>query len=91
MDMKFLTCNIRSLYRAGTLIAISMKLFKYRLDLVGMQKVKWEGSSTIPARAYTFLYGKGNENHGLGTGFLYKGEPYQQLRGLGLLVIVCHT
>jgi hypothetical protein len=33
-------------------------------------QVRWEGGGTEPAGEYTFLYGKGNENHELGTGFL---------------------
>jgi hypothetical protein len=37
------------------------------------------------------LYGNRNENHELGTGFLCISESYQQLRGLSLLVIGCHT
>jgi hypothetical protein len=41
---------------------------KYKLDSVGVQ-VRWEGGGTEPAREYTCLYGKGNENHELGTGF----------------------
>jgi hypothetical protein len=39
---------------------------------------------------YIFLFGKGNENHELGTGFLCIRESYQQLGGLSLLVIGCH-
>jgi hypothetical protein len=38
-------------------------------------------------RRWHRTYGKVNENHELGTSFLYIRESYQQLRGLGLLVI----
>jgi hypothetical protein len=36
---------------------------------VGVYKVSWEGGDTEPTGKYTFFYGKGNENHELGTGF----------------------
>jgi hypothetical protein len=70
---------------------VSKGLSKYRLDLVGVQVVRWEGGGIEQAGEYTFFYGKRNDNHELGAGFLCTRESYQQLRGLNLLVIGCHT
>jgi hypothetical protein len=69
MDMRFGTWNIRSLYKVGTRMTVSRELPRCRLDLVGVQEVRREGSGTAPVREHTFFYGRGNENHELGTGF----------------------
>jgi hypothetical protein len=52
------------------MLEVSKELLKYTLDLVGVQEVGWEGGGTEPAGEYKFFYGKGNEDHELGTGFL---------------------
>jgi hypothetical protein len=36
---------------------------------VEVQEVRWDGSGTDAAGQYRFFYGKGNQNHELGTGF----------------------
>jgi hypothetical protein len=68
-DMRFGTWNVRSLYRAGYLKTVSRELARYKLDLVGVHEVRWEGDGTKPVGEYTFFYRKGNENHELRTGF----------------------
>ena len=41
-DMRFGTWNVRSLCRAGSLTAAARILVRYKLDLVGVQEVKWD-------------------------------------------------
>jgi hypothetical protein len=45
---------------------------------VGVQEVRWEKKALKGQRIIHF-YGKGNEDHQLGTGFSYIIESYQQL------------
>jgi hypothetical protein len=42
MDMRFGTCNVRSIYRAGLLRVVGEEISKYKLDLVGIQEVRWD-------------------------------------------------
>jgi hypothetical protein len=65
---------VRSLYRAGSLVTVAGEIARYKLDLVGVQEIRWDRGGTGPAGNYTFFYGKGNENHEFGI------ESYQQLR-----------
>jgi hypothetical protein len=67
--MRFVTWNVRSLYREGSQVSESKELSKYKLDLVRVQKIRWKCSGTKPAGELTFFYGKRNENLELGTGF----------------------
>jgi len=52
--MRFGTWNVRSLYRAG----ISRELGRYKVDLVGVQEVRWDKGGKVRAGDYNFFYGK---------------------------------
>jgi hypothetical protein len=55
--------------QAGPLKTVARELGKYKLDLVGVQEVRWEKEGTERAEDYTFFYVNRNEDHQLGTGF----------------------
>jgi hypothetical protein len=65
--MRFGIWNIRSLYMPGSLMTFAKGILKYKLDLVGVQEVRWDGGGTEPVGEYTsiYFYGKGNENNQL--------------------------
>jgi hypothetical protein len=81
MDTRFGTWNVRSLYRAGSLMTVVKELSEYKLDAVEVEEVRWDMDGTKTAGELTFFFGKGNEDYELGASLWYIREPYQQLRG----------
>jgi exonuclease III len=56
MDMRFGTWNVKSLYGAGSLRTVVEEISKYKLDLVGVQEVRWGGGGTEPAGESPYRY-----------------------------------
>jgi len=54
--MRFGTRNVRSLYRSGSLTAAARELTRYKLDLVGVQEVRWDKGDTVRAGDYIYIY-----------------------------------
>jgi exonuclease III len=63
--MRFGTWNVSCLYRSGSLTTVARELARYKLDLVGVQEIRWDKRDTVRARDYIFIYEKGNSNHQL--------------------------
>ena len=56
--MRFGTCNVNSLYRAGSLTAAARELERYKLYLVVVQEVRWENGGTVQAGDCNFYMQK---------------------------------
>jgi hypothetical protein len=57
MDVRFGTWYVRSVYRTGAIKTVARELGKYKLNLVGVQEVRWEKGGTEQAENYTLFYG----------------------------------
>jgi hypothetical protein len=90
MDMRFGMWNVRNLYREGSFMTAIKEISKYKLGLVGVQ-VRWDRGGTEPIGEYIFFYGKGNENHELGTGLFVHKRIISAVKRVELLAIGSHT
>jgi exonuclease III len=51
--MRFGTWNVKSLYRSGSLMTVARELARYKLDLVGVQDVRWDKGGRVRVGDYT--------------------------------------
>jgi len=52
--MRFGAWNVRSLYRTASFTAASRKLARYKLNVVGVQEVRWDRDGTVRVGDYIF-------------------------------------
>ena len=53
----------------GALGLVTSEIDRCKMDLVGVQEVRWEDSGILESGNYTLFYREGNANHQLGTEF----------------------
>jgi exonuclease III len=83
MDMRFGTWNVRSLYSTCSLKTVAREVGKYKLDLLGLQEVRWKKGGAEKAEDCTLFYGERNENYQLGTGFVLHNRILSAVRRVG--------
>jgi hypothetical protein len=49
-DVRLGTCTVRSLYRVGAIKSVVGELEEYKLELVGVQEVRWKGKGYSNSR-----------------------------------------
>ena len=57
-EIKLGTWNVRSFYRTGPPKAAARELARNKLDVVGVQEVRWDKEGTVTAGDYIFSMGK---------------------------------
>src|SRR5215475_5672074 len=68
-DIMLGTWNVRSLYRVGSFMAAARELARYKLDLVGVQEVRWDKEGTVRAGDYIFFLWEGKWKPSAGNRF----------------------
>jgi hypothetical protein len=56
--MRFGTWNVTNHYRTGSVTEAARELTRYKLDLLGVQKCRWDKGGTVRAGDYKFYYVK---------------------------------
>jgi hypothetical protein len=72
--MRFGKWNARGLYRGNSLTAAARELARYKLDLVGVQEVRWDKGGTVRAGNYNFSLGQERKIIHWEQDFLYTTE-----------------
>jgi len=88
--MRIGTWNVRSLYRAGSFTAAARELARHKLDLVGVQNVKWDKGAQYKQKIIIFSVEKETKITNWEQDLLHNTELYQHLREQSLLAIGCH-
>jgi exonuclease III len=70
----------------GAVITVAREIAKSKLDLAGVQEVRRDRGGTERAGEYTLFYGKGNENHELGTGFFVRKRIMSAVKRVELIL-----
>ena len=75
-DIGFGTWDVKSQYRLGSLTAAARELARCKLDLEGVQEVRWDRGVTVRAGDYNFYMENGTKIVNWKQDVLYTTEQY---------------
>jgi hypothetical protein len=70
-DTRYGTWNVRILYRSGSITAVTRELTRYKLDLVRIQKGRWDKGGTVRTADYIFSMEKKLKSSNQSRMFVY--------------------
>ncbi|KAG8231215.1 hypothetical protein J437_LFUL010912 [Ladona fulva] len=70
-ELRIATWSVRTMLKPGRMKKVADEMQKYRIDVMGLQEIRWQGQRRIDKKVYTLLFSGGEYRTGrFGTGFM---------------------
>ncbi|XP_039285541.1 craniofacial development protein 2-like [Nilaparvata lugens] len=80
MDWRVATWNVRTMLAPGKMKEVTSEILRYKLDIVALQEIRWQGGGQIDKKEFSLLYsGPENRTGYGGTGFFITAEMRKKL------------